>query len=454
MSGLKRALTERYRCPASFLESEIHTDIKNNDAGFFQFGPHVICYGRSAKGYRKSRVGPNLYDVAADVRSHGSELSLPFDVTEIVANLRLERYPCTRDSWIRANGRKAYYGLRPFLRRSIREQIQKLQLWGWRKESFPGWPVDWTVESIHEQLLLLVLRATGVDRIPFIWFWPHGNSACVIITHDVEAEAGKNFCAELMDLDDSYGIKAAFQLVPEGSYSVTGDFVSKIRDRGFEVGIQDLNHDGRLYDERAEFLRRAGLINQYAREYGAKGFRAGVLYRKPEWYDVFEFSFDMSIPNTARLDPQRGGCCTVMPYFIGKILELPVTTIQDYMLFHLLGERSIDLWKSQICAIVEKSGLVSVIVHPDYVMHEDVKVLYQNLLSYLSELQLSRNIWLALPSDVDQWWRQRSKMQLVPNGKEWRVEGEGAELAVVAYARSVDENLLYEVESLIPPGLH
>ena len=34
--------------------------------------------------------------------------------------------------------------------------------------------------------------------------------------------------------------------------------------------------------------------------------------------------------------------------FIGKMLELPVTTVQDYTLFHVLNERSIELWKSQI----------------------------------------------------------------------------------------------------------
>ena len=37
-----------------------------------------------------------------------------------------------------------------------------------------------------------------------------------------------------------------------------------------------------------------------------------------------------------------------MPYFIGNILELPLTTIQDYSLFHILGDYSISLWQQQI----------------------------------------------------------------------------------------------------------
>ncbi|MGD1078807.1 MAG: hypothetical protein ABR881_10850 [Candidatus Sulfotelmatobacter sp.] len=275
------------------------------------------------------------------------------------------------------------------------------------------------------------------------------------MTHDVEGEVGRNLCPQLMDLDDSYGIKASFQLVPQGSYSVSSDLLATIRSRGFEIGIQDLNHDGRLYDDPAEFLRRANLINQYSREYGARGFRSGVLYRQPEWYDAFEFSFDMSIPNTAHLDPQRGGCCTVMPYFIGNILELPVTTTQDYMLFHLLGERSIELWKTQIKLILDKHGLVSFIVHPDYVMHDGVKGIYTDMLSYLRELRAARNVWVTRPSDVDHWWRQRSNMQLVQNGNEWLIQGEGAERAVVAYARNIDGNLVYELQpSLSPCDLH
>jgi hypothetical protein len=374
---------------------------------------------------------------------------LPFDPTEIVDNLRLEKYPGTRDSWIRAAGRKAYYHLRPFLHRSVREGIQRFQLRGWQKRSFPGWPVDFTVDNIHAQLLVLALRSSGIDRVPFIWFWPHGKRGCLIMTHDVERRAGRDFCPKLMDIDESYGIRASFQLVPQGSYEVTKELLDEIRNRGFEVGLQDLNHDGRLYDDHKEFLQRAQLVNQFAADYDARGFRAAVLYRKPEWFDAFEFSFDMSIPNTARLDPQRGGCCTVMPYFIGKILELPVTTIQDYMLFNLLNEESIELWKVQSRSILDRNGLVSFIVHPDYLINEKIGYLYKQLLSYLAEIRSSGNTWFAVPSEVDTWWRRRNRMRLVLTGNQWQIEGEGSEQAVIAYAKDVDGKLVYELEPSI-----
>jgi hypothetical protein len=193
-------------------------------------------------------------------------------------------------------------------------------------------------------------------------------------------------------------------------------------------------------------VRRAALINRYAREYDAKGFRAGVLYRNPDWYDTLDFSFDMTVPNVAHLDPQRGGCCTVMPYFIGKILELPVTTVQDYRLFHLLKERSIALWKDQVELILEKNGLAAFLVHPDYVQDHDTKRVYEELLKYLRGLSDKIPIWYPLTSEVDAWWRARSVMSVVKHGDSWRIEGDGAERAVLAFAKNVDGKLVYEVE--------
>ncbi|MGH9517132.1 MAG: hypothetical protein ACRD3P_15805 [Terriglobales bacterium] len=444
MTHPARALIEHYRYPATFLNITLQ-DITDSDSGFFRFGTNAICYGRSAAGYRSWRVDLALYEIDQHVRIGQSEVCLPFDPTEIIENLQFERYQ-VREPWIRKLAKSAYYRVRPSLPRSIREEVQRFHLRGWHALSFPHWPIDVTVENIREELLLLSLRAGGVDRIPFIWFWPEGCAASLMMTHDVETAAGRDACRELMDMDDSYGIKASFNIVPQGSYSVSADFLASIRDRGFEIGVQDLSHDGRLFDEHVEFRRRASLINQYASEYDAKGFRSAVLYRRPEWLDALNFSYDSSIPNTAHLDPQRGGCCTVMPYFIGDMVELPVTATQDYTLFHLLSERSIALWKTQIRLILEKNGLINFIVHPDYVTHEGVKGLYVDLLVCLQELYATRKIWHARPSEIDSWWRERSKMQLVRDGDGWRIEGRGSERAVVAYAKNQGGSLLYEMQ--------
>jgi len=264
------------------------------------------------------------------------------------------------------------------------------------------------------------------------------------MTHDVETADGRDFCAELMDVYDSFGIKACFQIVLEDRYAMPEQLLEAIRSRGFEIAVQDLNHDGRLFDNRPLFLERVARINSYAKQYSAKGFRSAVLYRNPDWYNDLDFSFDMSMPNVAPLDPQPGGCCTVLPYFIGNILELPVTTTQDYTLFHLLGQRSIDLWKTQIDLILEHNGLAHFIVHPDYIQERDTKAVYLDLLGYLRELQGTTPLWVALPNEIDSWWRMRSRMSVVRNGDSWKVEGEGAERATIAFAKVVDNKLVYQ----------
>ena len=192
----------------------------------------------------------------------------------------------------------------------VRRHVQRAHSSGWQNLAFPRWPVDTTVEDLCEQLLLLSMKAKGIERVPFVLFWPEGAQSCVAMTHDVETERGRAFCPELMDMDNAFGMKASLQLVPEGCYEVSPRFIQDIRDRGFEVNIQDLNHDGHLFRDRNEFLRRARRINAYGRAYQAKGFRAAVLYRNLDWYDALEFSYEMSVPNVGHLDPQRGGCCS------------------------------------------------------------------------------------------------------------------------------------------------
>lgn len=443
---LSQAVNDRYRCPEEFFDLVLRDQLSSDD-GYFRFGPNTICYGRSCSGTRGPRPESAPYDVMRDVTVDDTKLSLPFDPTEIIDNLRLERYANTGgiQTSFKKFFRRLYYRVRPLTNLPVRKQVQKFHARNWEKQSFPKWPVDTTVEDICETLLLLSMQAKGVERVPFVWFWPDGASGCLTMTHDVETKAGRDYCADLMNVDDSFGIKATFGIVPEERYEVSATFLELIRNRGFDVAIQDLNHDGRLFDSKEEFLRRAKIINRYGRKYGAKGFRAAVLYRKPEWYDALEFAFDMSVPNVAHLDPQHGGCCTVMPYFIGDVLELPVTTLQDYTLFHLLNERSIDLWKAQVDLILAQNGLVSFIVHPDYVMEQDTLSVYEGLLDYLRELRGKKLIWCALPADVDTWWRARSKMSVVKDGDSWRIEGDDAKRAVLAFAKNVNGKLVYEL---------
>src|ERR1041385_8402956 len=172
----------------------------SSDAGFFRFGNDVICYGRSTAGARSSRADNSLHDTAKDVSSSSSGLRLPFDPDEVVHNLCNEKYisgarqadASTSSKLIQA----VYYLLRPFLTLSVRKHLQKIHLRDWSNIPFPHWPVDRTVDLLMHKLLLLGAKGRGMDRVPFIWFWPDGANACSIMTHDVEAEPGRKFCTD------------------------------------------------------------------------------------------------------------------------------------------------------------------------------------------------------------------------------------------------------------------
>ena len=441
----REAVIDRYRCPQDLVEV-VSSEPPPSDAGFFRFGQNGICYGRSRWAILASRPDSPLHDAASEVAVENAKLFLPFDLNEVIDNLRLERYrngEATESGFFRFC-KKLYYHLRPFTNQMVRKQVQRFHARNWRKRSFPQWPIDTTVENVFETVLSMSMKAKRQEKIPFVWFWPNGASGCLTMTHDVETKAGRDFCRALMDVDDAFGIKAAFGIVPEERYEIPAALLESMRSRGFEIVVQDLNHDGRLFDDKQEFLRRAKIINQYGRKFGATGFRAAVLYRKPEWYDALDFAFDMSFPNVAPLDPQQGGCCTVMPFFIGDMLELPVTAVQDYTLFHVLNERSIELWKTQIDMVLKKNGLLSFIVHPDYVLQPSMLSVYKHLLRHLQGLRDKTAIWCALPAEISAWWRARNKMSVVEDGASWRIVGEGSERAVLAFAKNVDGRIVYE----------
>lgn len=136
-----------------------------------------------------------------------------------------------------------------------------------------------------------------------------------------------------------------------------------------------------------------------------------------------------------------------MPYFIGEIVELPLTTIQDYSLYYILGESSIDLWKQQIQLIRGRNGLISFIVHPDYLKGKREIALYKALLSHLCTLRAERGLWVALPGEIDQWWRARNQMNLVRRNGKWCVEGEDSQRACVAYATLADDSISYSFQA-------
>jgi hypothetical protein len=171
------------------------------------------------------------------------------------------------------------------------------------------------------------------------------------------------------------------------------------------------------------------------------------MYRNQDWYGALEVAYDMSVPNVAHLEPQRGGCCTVMPYFVGDVLEIPLTTTQDYSLFHVLNDYSTRLWEEQIARIRAANGLISFIAHPDYLREEKARTVYTGLLAHLARLTSEGHSWMALPGEIDRWWRDRQQMSVVHRDGRWKVDGPGSARARVAYAVLEGDDVVFEHQS-------
>jgi hypothetical protein len=447
--SISKTFIEHFRCAEKHAEF-LPIGNGHTPPGFFRFGPDAICYGHVGTGYTSPAADAELYDASTDVRMEDGSCTIAFDADDVVENLRRERYvaealPAGLGPSSGGFVRKAYYMVRPLLPVAVRKHLQRASLKGWENKPFPKWPVDRSVDGLFDQLMALAIGKQKGEKIPFIWFWPEGKNGCAIVTHDIETQTGLDFCPTLMDLNDSHGIKSSFQVIPESRYHAEGHTLDAFRDRGFEVNVHDWNHDGHLFSNRELFLSRAAKINEVAVEYRAEGFRSGILYRNTDWYGDLHFAYDMTVPNVGHLDPQPGGCCTLMPYFIGKMLEIPLTTIQDYSLFHILKDYSTDVWKRQVGRILDGYGLASFNVHPDYIIEEKARAVYSQLLAYLASLQSERNLWLALPGEVNHWWRERSQMTIVEKHGRLEVEGPGKERARIAYASMDGTRVCYTV---------
>lgn len=450
-----RKLADYYRLePASLGCATVVGGGPHGETGFFQFGGQV-CYGRCQSGSTSDVGRADAFDASKHVAGGRSTLQLPFSFAETVDNLRLERYRAAMDGEKDFLTRsklltRSYYFFRRGIPLSVRRRMQRIYLRNWSTLPFPAWPVDCTVDRLHQELLRLLMETSGTKKVPFIWFWPHGASSCLIMTHDVESAAGRDFAFELLNIDASNGFRSSFQVIPEKRYKLSDEYAAEIRRRGFELNIHDLNHDGHLYRDRREFVSRAAAINSYIRKYGAHGFRAGSMHRRQDWYEAFQFSYDMSVPNVAHLEPMRGGCCTVMPYFVGAILELPLTTAEDYSLFHILQDYSLDVWKQQIHAVLKYNGLLSFLAHPDYLIEHRARQAYENLLRYLRKVIAKEHVWEALPGEVNEWWRARAKMKLIAGRNGWEIVGPSSERARLAYATLKGGQVAYELADTAP----
>lgn len=258
----------------------------------------------------------------------------------------------------------------------------------------------------------------AAGRPPENWKgWPDKKRFALVLTHDVESYSGLVKCRRLMELERQLGFRSSFNFIPEGDYRVPAELRSELLHNGFEVGVHDLRHDGKLYWRRYDFSRSARSINGYLQDWNACGFRAAFMFHDRERLHHLNIEYDASTFDTDPFEPQPDGANTIFPFWIsddngGGYVELPYTLPQDSTLFLVLDEKSPEIWKTKLDWLVARGGMVLLNVHPDYIgfrnkldPSEYPAAWYKDFLQHIKDVY-SGEFWNPLPKEMAQWFKQ------------------------------------------------
>jgi peptidoglycan/xylan/chitin deacetylase (PgdA/CDA1 family) len=311
------------------------------------------------------------------------------------------------DHWTLSRAKQLYYDVKPLVPRFLTRYLRRL--YGTPKQRAPiYWPIDDRFARFQWAVMAHVLANSGQQAVEFVNFWPQGRQMAFVLTHDIEFAAGQAFVRKVAELEEAYGFRSSFNFVPE-RYKVDTALVGELKERGFEVGVHGLKHDGKLFRSRPIFEERAERINHYLRSYGASGFRSPLTHRQPEWMQSLAVEYDLSFFDTDQFEPIAGGTLSIWPFQLGHFVELPYTLVQDNVLTQIVGASTAQIWLDKVTFIERYCGMALVNSHPDYLSAPGTWRVYEEL---LAAMQKRQGVWHALPRDVARWWRMRSASAL------------------------------------------
>ena len=286
--------------------------------------------------------------------------------------------------------------LKPLIPRRLQLLIRRLIIRSLRIKHENVWPID---ESSSKK--------------PVDWKgWPDGKQFALVLTHDVETARGQDRCRDMMRLEEELGFRSSFNFVPE-RYQVSPELRHILEEKGFEVGVHGLCHDGKYYLSRKIFRERAKKINKYLKEWGSVGYRAPSMLHKLDWFHDLNISYDASTFDTDPFEPYSESMCTIFPFVVQETdsrlsyVELPYTLPQDHALFVIMQEKTIDVWKRKLDWVAEHGGMALLITHPDYMKFNGGRTgseeypaeYYREFLKYVQK-RYKGQYWLALPKEI------------------------------------------------------
>ncbi len=196
--------------------------------------------------------------------------------------------------------RRIYYAMKPVLPWPIRIAMRRWRASRIRNKSKHVWPIS-----------------NSAGKPPPNWAgWPNGKKFAFVLTHDVEGVTGYNKVGQLAEMERRLGFRSSFNFVPEGEYRVQRALREELERGGFEVGVHDLHHDGKLYNSQSVFRKRAQRINAYLSEWNAVGFRSAFMLHNLDWLGELDLVYDASTFDSDPFEPQPGGVNTIFPFWV------------------------------------------------------------------------------------------------------------------------------------------
>jgi glycosyltransferase involved in cell wall biosynthesis len=295
--------------------------------------------------------------------------------------------------------RRLYFTVKPVFPRSLQIAARRRFVHAKLPHVREIWPID-----------------PASARRPTGWTgWPSSKRFALVITHDVENARGMDRCLMLSEIEKARGVKSSYNFVPGRYLGESGIREQLVRD-GFEIGVHDLWHDGKLYSSRAVFMERAQKINQYLGAWGAVGFRSGSMQHNLEWISDLDIEYDSSTFDTDPFEPQPDGVGTIFPMLVRgscgrQYVELPYTLPQDITVFIMLKQDSPALWERKLDWIAEHGGMALLNTHPDYMkmdggqrqVDEYPFKLYADFLDFVAK-KYQGQYWNALPREIARYW--------------------------------------------------
>lgn len=328
------------------------------------------------------------------------------DLTSLVDSILTERQFGPDHYRLSLAYRLYYNAVRPLLPAAARPMLRRIFLSRQKERALLHWPIEDRYVRFQTEMLRHLLARRGAESFNAMLPWPDGRRFAFILTHDIESAVGQSFVRDVVAVEERFGFRSAFNFVAE-DYRVDEKLMRELDDRGFEVGVHGLKHDGRLFSSRAAFKVQTMKINAYLRAWNASGFRAPFTHRHPEWMQALQADYDSTFFDTDPFETIPGGTMSIWPFMLGRLVELPFTMTQDHTLISTLGETTPRLWLDKVDFIRRHAGMAMMITHPDYLRSPQFFTVYE---TFLRTMSTRSDYWHALPRDVAHWWRRRTEL--------------------------------------------